>query len=66
MIAYTVGRACALGVLRLPAVRLVFASQFALGACLAELTFHALGANASIGDPGAWLDRSLRGAPGRA
>jgi diguanylate cyclase (GGDEF)-like protein len=56
VIAYTVGRACALVVLRLPAVRLMFnAAQFALGACLAEVTFHAISGSASTQDPRIWL-----------
>jgi diguanylate cyclase (GGDEF)-like protein len=56
VIAYTVGRACALVVLRLPAVRLMFnAAVFALGACLAEATFHAISAGASTQDLRSWL-----------
>src|SRR5579875_2109765 len=56
VIAYTVGRACALLVLRLPPVRLMFnVAEFALGGCLAELTFHAIGDHASTQDPRIWL-----------
>jgi diguanylate cyclase (GGDEF)-like protein len=56
VIAYTVGRACALVILRLPAVRLVFnAAEFALGGCLAVITFHAISGNASTSDPRIWL-----------
>ena len=56
VIAYTVGRACALVILRLPAVRLVFnAAEFALGGCLAVITFHAIGGSASTSDPRIWL-----------
>ncbi len=60
VIAYTVGRACALVVLRLPAVRLMFnAAQFALGACLAETTFHAISAGASAEQPRSWLAAAI-------
>jgi diguanylate cyclase (GGDEF)-like protein len=56
VIAYAVGRACALAVLRLPVMRLVFnTAQFALGGCLAEITFHALSGRASTDDPRIWL-----------
>src|SRR5579875_2430686 len=56
VIAYAVGRACALAILRLPPVRLMFnVAEFALGGCLAELTFHAIGGHASTQDPRIWL-----------
>jgi diguanylate cyclase (GGDEF)-like protein len=56
VIAYTVGRACALVLMRLPAIRLMFnAAQFALGGCLTVLTFHALSGSATTDDPRIWL-----------
>jgi hypothetical protein len=60
VVAYTVGRACALLVLRPPAIRLAFnAAQFALGGALAEITFHAVSAGAGTGSPRVWLAAAL-------
>ncbi|MGH2910529.1 MAG: putative bifunctional diguanylate cyclase/phosphodiesterase, partial [Solirubrobacteraceae bacterium] len=60
VVAYTVGRACALLILRLPAIRLAFnAAQFALGGALAEITFHAVSAGAGTGSPRVWLAAAL-------
>ncbi|HLI60023.1 MAG TPA: EAL domain-containing protein [Solirubrobacteraceae bacterium] len=60
VIAYTVGRAFALLVLRLPPIRLAFnAAQFALGGCLAVLTFHAAAGGTGTSDPRTWLAVAL-------
>jgi diguanylate cyclase (GGDEF)-like protein len=60
VVAYTVGRAFALLLLRLPLIRLAFNSaQFALGGCLAMLTFHAVGGGAATNDPRVWLAVAL-------
>src|SRR5579875_2453114 len=60
VIAYTGGRAFALLVLRLPPIRLAFnAAQFALGGCLAVLTFHAAAGGTGTSDPRTWLAVAL-------